>query len=620
MRQPRVHPTVVRSRLGSRPHLTAIPRPVRWLSALICAVVLVGAGWAAHAVTSAAPSVVVQANPSSGSPVGTTITWTAKGLGIKNPVYQFSVSSANGPFIIVRDFDRVPSFTWTPMQEGAYRIRGVVKAGFASAGGDTGVATFAVTSRVTGKNAAVSATANPLVALYSAPSCASGALVVQFRPASGAAAWQSTAAQPCKAGQSVNVLVAGMRSSTAYVLRHVVNKGAPSTSLPFTTGKPPKGLQIATFTVRMAPAAQADAHTPILFHMLNPQPAPTLANPLATDLSGNLVWYYDTLHSGLSEIWPTSILPGGTFLIYARDASRTTGDDVFREVDLAGDPVRQTSLDAINAQPAMHGQGPIYSFHHDVERLPNGYTAVLGVTQRKVAGHDVEGDVVIVLDTNLQVTWTWSEFDHLTVPTTFPSGTVFCINDGATLCALPDPQSLDWTHTNDIGWSAQDGNLTVSLRNLSLVIKVAYQNGHGNGNIVWRLGSGGDFTLKATDTSLWFSHQHNAYLLDPTTVILFDNSNLRCGNGTQAGCKSRGQVFKLDTQQHTATPTLSVDLESFWQALGSAQRLPNGDYSFAGGYAPPSRVLEFRPDGTKVYELEAFLAEYRVYRLATLSS
>jgi hypothetical protein len=293
---------------------------------------------------------------------------------------------------------------------------------------------------------------------------------------------------------------------------------------------------------------------------------------------------------------------------------------VFREVDLAGDTVRQTSLDAINAQPAMRGQGPIYSFHHDAERLPNGYTAVLGVTQRKVAGRDVEGDVVIVLDTNLQVTWTWSEFNHLTVPTTFPVGTVTCINDGATLCALPDPKSLDWTHTNDIGWSAQDGDLIISLRNLSLVVKIAYQNGHGNGAIVWRLGSGGDFTLKASDPSLWFSHQHNAYLLNADTMILFDNSNLRCGNGIIVGCKSRGQVFKLDLSQHTATPTFSVDLESFWQALGSAQLLPNGDYSFAGGYAPPSRVLEFRPNGTKVYELEVFLAEYRVYRLTTLSS
>ena len=123
------------------------------------------------------------------------------------------------------------------------------------------------------------------------------------------------------------------------------------------------------------------------------------------------------------------------------------------------------------------------------------------------------------------------------------------------------------------------------------MIKIAYQNGHGNGSIVWRLGTGGDFTLKATDPALWFSHQHNAYMLDADTMILFDNSNLRCGNGTIVGCKSRGQVFKLDTQQHTATPTFSVDLESFWQALGSAQQLPNGDFSFAGGYAPPSRVI-----------------------------
>ena len=623
MPRPRRRPTTPRLRLGSRPYSSAVFHSLRGRIVIIFMIVFLGAWWSVHTAASAAPSMVMTPNPPSAQPVGATITWTAAEAKVKNPVYQFSVAYANGPFSVVRDFDRAPSFTWTPMQEGAYRIRGSVKAGFvAGIGGDV-TTTFAVTSRITGKDAVVSATANPLVALYSAPACAGGAMVVQFRPAAGSTAWQSTAAQPCKVGQNLNVLVAGMRPSTAYVLRHVVSTdtaGTPSAPLSFTTGRPPVGLRIATFTVKQAPSAQADLKSPVIFHMLNPDPSPTLANPLATDLGGNLVWYYDTQRSGLTEIWPTRVLSGGTFLIYGRDRSRTTGDDVFREVDLAGDTVRETTIDAVNAQLAGRGQSPIYSFHHDALRLPNGYTAVLGAAQKKVADHEVEGDMVVVLDTNLQVTWAWNAFDHLTVPTTLPSGAVACANDGASLCALPDPKAFDWTHANDIGWSAPDGDLTVSLRNLSLLIKIAYQNGHGNGSIVWRLGNGGDFALKSADPSPWFSHQHNAYLVDPGTVVLFDNSNLRCGAVKAAGCQSRGQVYKLDQQHDTATLLFDADLGSFWQALGSAQRLSNGDFTFAGGYAPPSRAVEFRPDGTKVYELDSPLAEYRAYRLGGLSS
>jgi arylsulfate sulfotransferase len=603
--------------------LNPLPRLTRPLIAIILLLATLGALWSAHAEGSAGAAVVVRANLPSAQPVGATITWTAAAPAIKGAVYQFSVASAGSPFTVVRGFERASSFAWTPMQEGTYRLQATVKAGFAAGKSSDGTASFIVRSRITGKAAVVSGTANPLVALYSVPPCTAGKVVIQFRPADGSDPWQSTAARPCEAGQSINVLVAGMRASTKYMLRHVVSAGkgaVTSAPLTFTTGTPPKGLQIATFQLRMPAGRQSDTKSPVIFHFLNPQPAPFLANPLATDLRGRLVWYFDPRHTGLSEIWPTRLLAGDTFLTFARDRYRTTGTDVVLEVDLAGNLVRETSLDAVNAQLAARKQGPIYSFHHDALRLPNGYTAVLGAAQRKVNGHDVMGDMVIVLDTNLQVTWAWSAFDHLSVPTTFPAGTPTCANDGATLCGLPDPLSLDWTHANDIGWSSEDGDLTVSLRNLSLLVKIDYRNGQGNGEVVWQLSNGGSFSLKSASPDSWFSHQHNAYLLDPTTVILFDNSNQRCDIAKIVGCDSRGQVYKIDEQHHTATLQLNVNLESFWQALGSAQKLANGDYFFAGGYAPPSRAIEFRPDGTKVFELDTGLAEYRAYRVGVLSS
>ncbi|MGH2408952.1 MAG: aryl-sulfate sulfotransferase, partial [Chloroflexota bacterium] len=340
----------------------------------------------------------------------------------------------------------------------------------------------------------MSRTANPLVALYSAPACAKGTLVVQFRPAAGGA-WQSTAPQPCGGGTSINVLVAGMRPSTSYVLRHVVAGGAPSTPLNFTTGKPPTDLKITTFTVGQAPTAQADPTSQVIFHALIPNFPPKVANPIGTDLSGHLVWYYDTLRSGLTNIWPVHSLPGGTALILGKDKYDPKGDNVLREIDLAGDTVRETNIDVVDAQLSRRGQEPIYMFHHDAIRLPNGDTAVLGATQKKFNGQDVMSDMAVVLDSNLQVVWTWDMFNHFTPPATFPASS----GTRSVLGALPDPKSHDWTHGNALDYSAQDGDLLISFRNISTVLKVNYQHGHGDGNVVWRLGKGGDFTIKSSD-------------------------------------------------------------------------------------------------------------------------
>lgn len=565
---------------------------------------------------SAAPSMSVSVKPSasSGQPVGTSITWTAIAIGLKNPVYRFSVSLAHESTRILKDFSLSPTFTWTPLREGTYTINTAVKASLDATSESSASATFTIASRVTGKSAVVSRTANPLVALYSAPACAKGSMIVQFRPASGGA-WQSTAAQPCGTGASINVLVAGMRASTTYVLRHTVNGGAPSTALSFTTGKPPAGLKITTFTVKQAPTAQADSSSQVIFHALIPNLPPNVANPIGTDLAGNLVWYYDTLNSGLSNIWPVHSLPGGTVLILGKDRYHPTGDNVLREIDLAGDTVRETNIDVVNAQLARRGQEKIYMFHHDAIRLPNGDTAVLGATQKRFDGHDVMSDMVVVLDPNLQVVWNWDMFAHFTPPDTFPASSGTC----SVLCALPDPKSADWTHGNAVAYSADDGNLTISFRNISMAIKVNFQNGHGDGKVLWSLGKGGDFTIKSPDPYPWFSKQHNVHFVSPTTVVVFDDGNDRCNNGKVKGCESRGQVYKLDQQHHTATLLLNVNLGQFWQALGSAQLLPNGNYTFTGGFSAPSLEVEVSPKGTKVYQLKTSVAVYRSYQLTGMS-
>jgi hypothetical protein len=577
--------------------------------------------------------VTVKASLVSGQPVGTRITWTATARGMKSPVYRFSVVSGSGPAHVLRDFSPSPSFVWAPLQEGTYTIQAGAKDGFTATGATQASSAFTINSRVTGKSAVVSATANPLVALYSAPSC-TGTLTVQFRPATGSAAWQSMPAHACSAGKSVNVLVAGMHRGTKYTLQSVVSNGGKSKtsrSLTFTTGKPEAGLQITTFTVKQAPTAQADASTPFIFHALIPNAgtaqamSPKVANPIATDRSGNLVWYYDTLHSGFSVVWPVRMLTD-TALLLVNDGYHKTGDDVLLAVDLAGNPVWETNIDAVNAQLAARGQEPIYMFHHDAMILPNGDIAALGATMKKINGTDVMGDMVVVLDSNLQLVWNWDMFNYFTPPSTWPKGQAMCINTGAALCGLPNPEAIDWGHGNALDWSATDNNLLVSFRLLSMVIKVNYDNGHGNGSVIWRLGKGYDFTLRAPPSAgsyPWFDYQHNPNFTSAadTDLVVFDDGNLRCQGGNVTGCQSRGQEYKLDQKTHTASLIFSVNLGNYYQALGSAQELPNGNLAFVGGYpgkGGPSKEDEFAPNSKEVFELDTAQPVYRAYWLTML--
>src|SRR5262249_49999384 len=164
-------------------------------------------------------------------------------------------------------------------------------------------------------------------------------------------------------------------------------------------------------------------------------------------------------------------------------------------------------------------------------------------------------------------------------------------------------------------------NLVLSLKNQDWVIKIDYRNGNGDGHVVWRLGKDGDFNLNSTEAGAWFSHQHNAHLIDDHTLILFDNGNLR--HLTDPNAHSRGQVWTLDEQTMTATPLLNTDLGNYSYRLGAAQRLANGNYSFTSGCQGQlpnefGETIEVRPDGIKSYVLRLAGAEYRAYRMRTL--
>jgi hypothetical protein len=174
----------------------------------------------------------------------------------------------------------------------------------------------------------------------------------------------------------------------------------------------------------------------------------------------------------------------------------------------------------------------------------------------------------------------------------------------------------DWLHGNSVV-QTPDGHLLYSSRSQDWVIKIDYWNGEGGGDVLWRLGKDGDFQFNSTDPYPWFSHQHDAQLLnDNESILLLDNGNVRATSDPTAN--SRGQLIRIDEQSRVATLGLNVDLGGFSGALGSAQLLPNGDYHFDLGVVSGSSSsisLEVDPSGKTVYALRVAAPAYRTFRM-----
>jgi hypothetical protein len=159
------------------------------------------------------------------------------------------------------------------------------------------------------------------------------------------------------------------------------------------------------------------------------------------------------------------------------------------------------------------------------------------------------------------------------------------------------------------------------MRNQDWVIKIDYADGSGTGNILWRLGRDGDFTIDSTDLYPWFSHQHEvSYELNGTQKLsLFDNGNTRAAQNPGIE-NSRGQVLNIDEGNRVVTLSLNADLGVFSPAGGSAQRLPNGNHHFTAGVLSGlnTRSIEVLPDGSHNLVVQTQANTYRDFRMTDL--
>jgi len=231
------------------------------------------------------------------------------------------------------------------------------------------------------------------------------------------------------------------------------------------------------------------------------------------------------------------------------------------------------------------------------------------------------------VDENLNPVWAWNTFDHLDI--------------NRHVLDFPD-----WTHGNAVTYSTDDGNLLLSMRDQSWVIKINYEDGKGNGDILWHLGYQGDFTLAQGAPAGWQYGQHFPIFLGPNTTGQFrlgvwDNGNNRvlsvdadgtthmCGTLGEPACYSRAVIFDVDESAKSVQIEWQDIRPEYAAIVGAIQELANGNMTFDLGDIQPreasgtiARVVEETKDSPPqvVWQLEAAGNQilYRAVRIPSL--
>jgi hypothetical protein len=218
--------------------------------------------------------------------------------------------------------------------------------------------------------------------------------------------------------------------------------------------------------------------------------------------------------------------------------------------------------------------------HHDGRLLKNGNVVLIcaaelpdefarrvkgGMPGSEVSGK-MWGDYLLELTKDGRTVWEWRTWDHLD-PTEYP---------------IPFVQNerSEWTHGNSVSELA-DGNLLVSFRNISTVVKIDRKSSR----IVWKLGAPP------------LAGQHAPVELPNGNILIFDNGPTRLD---QTFPFSRVIEVNPLTNEIVWKYQDAVPHNFFSDRISNAQRLPNGNTLINEGMF--GRFFEVTPAGEVVWE------------------
>ncbi len=239
--------------------------------------------------------------------------------------------------------------------------------------------------------------------------------------------------------------------------------------------------------------------------------------------------------------------------------------------------------------------------NHDFQLLPNGHVLMLCYDTQTIdmskiiEGGDpdaqVTGSVIQELDVYKNVVFQWRSWDYIPITDSYQDLT---------------KHSFDYIHVNSMDFDDSDGNIILSCRETSEVIKIS----RATGDIIWRMGGKhNEFTFineHEENAPRYFKLQHDARRHPSGTLTMFDNG---IDDKDQSRPYSRAVEYMLDEKNKTATMVWEYrhDPNIIAMSGGNVDRLANGNTTIRWGQAAKlgeaPAMSEVDPNGRTLYEI-----------------
>lgn len=238
---------------------------------------------------------------------------------------------------------------------------------------------------------------------------------------------------------------------------------------------------------------------------------------------------------------------------------------------------------------------------HELRILPNGGYILLGqdtqmVDMRKINSGGDSNAIVLTnaiqeFDSAKNLIFEWRTADHFPITD--------ATHEDFTLA------TIDAVHCNSVEYD--DTSFLLSSRSLDEITKISRETG----NIIWRLGGKHNQFRFLNDTVL-FSEQHDIRRLPNGHITLFDNGDF---HNTPTSF-SRAVEYSLDENAKTITKVWEYrhDPDIYSPAMGSVQRLSNGNTLIGWGICDSLAASEVKPDGSTAFDMRLPLGHYN-YRM-----
>ena len=355
-----------------------------------------------------------------------------------------------------------------------------------------------------------------------------------------------------KPGENIQVVVQGSSGAPSRYVVHYVPKDMPG------------------YTVSAAPDAGAGAGAEDVLL------TPAGAYALMVDRAGNPL-YYRTFPPQVVENFAQVTLPDRT-VVY------TCGVGAFDKRGWtlgAAHVMDQHFNDLDDFQLPAHAQhGVLPTDGHDFMLLDHQHYIGMTYLQRTVdlsaLDADAGSDAGAWSSSALVMNGIVQEVDHGNVLLEWDSANVPSLYTDSTFSNTFDSMNVsDYLHINSIDIDPTDGNLVMSFRHASSIVKIDRHTAQ----ILWTLGGKEDqFGLTAAQT---FSFQHDVRMHPDGSMTVFDNGN------KNTPVQTRVLSFVLD---QTSKKVTSFDVlytkpssEPPTGFMGSATKLANGDYFYGWG-------------------------------------